>query len=301
MKSLIKRPQTIIMILVFFAAGFLFSESAMAQSGQSIIVSPAASFLSPGDEITLTVRNETNADFPFKITPAFYRLDPETRSVTFETEIEPDNSFVEIDQSEGIITAGSKIDVPVRFLSTSDHLILGLRVQEASQIEGQLGVGREIVSLIINSALSSDDINSIVIDFSVEPEFQIGPFALGKNFKTHTTLLNNSEALLKVTGEVVVKSGEMYLSSYPQSTLLIDPIYPGDEKTFDNDFSDSRSLFNRIGRISFAQSYSINGQDINESQTYIIIPLELVGLGVIIMASLGLVYWRYDRQKRNPE
>ncbi len=284
-----KKIYTIITFL--FLTSFWIVNVNAQEENETIIVTPAVSYINPGEDITFRIVNNTSNTFKFEITPIYFDLDLEERILVKSSEEVPANTF-RISNLEGEILAGESFVQTIAYVGNSTTLIPGILVKPSDESSDQFGIRGEIASVIIDLSLSEADKESIETKFELKPESTFLGLSIGKKYSLSSFIQNNSNKIIKAEGEIHVTTGDKYLSTYPQSDQLIDSLYPSDQKEFNEDFVDSRPWYRRIGRITFTQEYKINGNEIKIEHTIISLPVELfisVGAIIILVASIFFI------------
>ncbi|MCA9381196.1 hypothetical protein KC678_02935 [Candidatus Dojkabacteria bacterium] len=263
-----------------------------SSEGGVIKVSPAISYLKTGDPIKLIIENDTEFPFSYSLSASTFDLNLEERSVKRLENIDDVSLFFTIKEEDlfGQVEPNNKKIIEATYIGSESNTLVGIIVSQTSATAINVGVSTEFASLVIDQTLSIEDKGLISDNLDVKPSNNVLGFNLSNKYKIQSDFSNDTNKLLKISGEITVKDGKKYLANYAMSQYLLDPLFPGDQKEFQYTFIDNRSFWDRFGETEFIQTYVVNGESYISSYSVFTVPAELIWLGgglfVVLVVSL---------------
>ncbi len=274
-------------IITFLLLGFI---NPIHAQDNTIVVSPSVSYVNPGDEVQLIIRNETYFNYEFELAVRLFEFNEDIRTIVPVDE-EPNSEIFDFDEFENTIAQGEAVEINVKYINNIENYIPGIIVYPSDKNEEEVGVISEIATIFIDKTFNDSDKQFVPTNFSVDPKSVIfSDNSSGVEYEISSSIKNESEKILKVEGEIIVTADNSYLDNFPQSDQLVEALVPGDSKDFNFEFTDPRPWHKRIGEITFTQIYEVNDTTITIEKTINSLPIELfILLGIIGVSSLGIM------------
>lgn len=297
-----KRILIILISFTVLTVGFTLKINAQIESS-NITISPAASYIKPGERFTLIIENNTATDLAFDLKPILLNFNLSGRNLTpiDDPSLSPETMF-EYPPFNPIISPKSSLEIEVKYLGKSSNLVPGLAVVPDRYDSEDSRVLGAMVSTVVDMSLSEEEKSDINVDLEIMPATSFLGFSLGSEYEIKSEIKNDTQNLIKIQSEILVKADETYLESFPLSDQLMDSFLPSDSKQFSKIFLDERPWTERIGSINFVQEFKINGDKIIINQSIFSLPIEfLILVGAFIFILISFIVIRGVRKSSKKE
>ncbi|MCA9386590.1 hypothetical protein KC669_01005 [Candidatus Dojkabacteria bacterium] len=291
---------SLILVLLVFKSEIKAQNVNGSVADGTITVSPAISYVKANDEFKLIIENTTNSPFLYQITVSSFNLNVEERSVQRKANIEDFSKLFEIEDQNlnGVIDSGQQKIIPVKYTGVPSDLIPALIISQVSDKSNNVGISAEFASLVVDTTLVGEDRGLIKDDLSINPSSTLLGINFSNDYKIESEFKNETNKLVKISGEITVKDEDSYLANYAMSQYLLEPLFPGDSKNFKYNFSDNRNFLERFGNTTFTQTYIVNGESYIIEYTVFSVPTELAAI-VFGVSVITIVWISYRARKRD--
>jgi hypothetical protein len=290
-------------LLAFVTLSLVAIAPAQAQEEQSeftgLTVSPVFTDIRGGSQYNLTLENSTNETIKAQIKPAAFIIDDDVNAIVpvgeeSTSDIDFDD-YLSIENDRIDVTAGESAVVEIRYIQPHPDFLMGVLVGNNDESGEQVSIQGNVASVIVKTDIPVDELAQISNGIEVKPAFGFElfdtKFSFANEYEVETNLNNRSSFIIKPSGEVSVLASGKRLENQQLTSKIINGLYP--QASFNDSFSftDERSVIDSFGAIDFQQRLTINGEELERTETVYSIPLVLlfttIALIILVLALLG--------------
>jgi hypothetical protein len=275
-----------------------------------ITLSPALTTIAPGKSYALSVKNTGDQTVEVKLNPALFAVDAETNKVvpapsTAYTPNQPLNAYLNVTQANFSLAAGESKAIEIKYGKEYPSFLLGVEASVGRfQEEANVGTVGKLSSVIISTDITDSDLTKLDSSLNAKPKFAIGSVNLGTDVNLVTKFQNNSNKLVKGSGDISIYSGEKRVENIVLTSDMPPSVYPGVGFEIQNSYKDSRPFWQRIGTTAYRQQITVSGKTITREVQQLSLPWEflliVLVLTIVVFASAYAGSRYYLRRQNKP-
>lgn len=270
--------------------------------GPGLSISPAVNNVNPGDEVEIIISNFSDEGYTVSLKPVVLYFDPANDRQDFDfidNETVNPEEYISISSSEVFVAANSNSEISVKYIKPISGFITGVKVSKVlSSDSTSLNTSGDIISLFLDYNLSDADVLGISTSVSSTLNVQILSLAINDQFILETEIYNDSKTIIKPHGEIEVFEGEVKIGNISLTQKLNETLLPGESITIESKFTDTRSPWDRLGRITFKQNIKFDDKSSIDELDIFVLPyqviLYLIVLVIIIIFGIKIFHKRKE-------